>query len=100
MHVQQCSRLYTAEYRIRKIVTHDDVVRLKGSVFQKEFDIKMPVGERKIAIPMTATIKAYVDLGDFSEANVQRDGNRMTIVLPDPVLVLTSSEIDHDNVKE
>ncbi len=100
MHVQQCSRLYTAEYRIRKIVTHDDVVRLKGSVFQKEFDIKMPVGERKIAIPMTATIKAYVDLGNFSAANVRRDGNRITIVLPDPVLILTGSEIDHDNVKE
>ena len=26
--VQKCSRLYTTEYHIHKIVTHDDVVRL------------------------------------------------------------------------
>ena len=25
--VQQCAKLYTAEYRVHKIVTHDDVVR-------------------------------------------------------------------------
>ena len=99
-HVRQCSRIYTAEYRIRKIVTHDDVVRLKGTVFSKPFDIKMPIGDRKIAIPMTATIKAYIDFEGFSEANVRRDGDRVTIILPDPELVLTGSKIDHKNVKE
>ncbi|MDO4933959.1 MAG: DUF4230 domain-containing protein [Prevotella sp.] len=100
MHVQQCSRIYTAEYRVRKIVTHDDVIRLRGTVFQNGFDIRLPLGERKIAIPMTATIKAYINLGGFSEDNVKRDGRRVTIILPDPVLVLTGSEIDHKNVKE
>ena len=28
--LKQCSRLYTAEYKVHKIVTHDDVVALSG----------------------------------------------------------------------
>ena len=33
MQVRQCARLYTTEYRIHKIVTYDDELRLKGSIF-------------------------------------------------------------------
>ena len=33
--IRKCSKLYTAEYRVHKIVTHDDVLRLKGSVLQR-----------------------------------------------------------------
>ena len=36
--IRKCSKLYTAEYRVRKIVTHDDDVRLKGSMFNQKFD--------------------------------------------------------------
>ena len=100
MQVQQCARLYTTEYKIRKIITHDDVVRLKGSLLSKDFDITLPMGERKIAIPMTATLKAYIDFSDFSEENVERDGERITIVLPDPQVALTSSKIDQKAVRE
>lgn len=99
MQVQQCSRLYTAEYHIHKIVTHDDVVRLKGNFLRKEFDIPLPLGERKVAIPMDATLKAYIDFSGFSEKNVERDGRRITIVLPDPQIVLTSSKINQQEVK-
>ena len=42
--VRKCSKLYTAEYRVHKIVTHDDVLRLKGSVLQRQFNIKLPLG--------------------------------------------------------
>ena len=45
--VQRCARLYTAEYRVHKILTHDDVVRLKGSLLKHSFNIKMPLGDRK-----------------------------------------------------
>lgn len=100
MHVQKCSRLYTAEYDIHKIVTHDDIIRLKGSILSKQFDIKMPVGDRKIAIPMNARLKAYIDFGNFSEQNIRRDGNRITLILPDPKVVLTGSKIDQKNIKE
>jgi hypothetical protein len=81
-------------------VTHDDVVRLRGSLLKQDFNLKVPLGDRKIAIPMDATLKAYIDLSQFSEQNVERQGERITIVLPDPQVVLTSSKIDQKSVRE
>ena len=98
--VRNCSWLYTTEYRIHKIVTHDDVLRLKGQLLRQDFDIPLPLGERKIAIPMDATIKAYIDFSNFSEQNVERDGDRITILLPDPQVVLTSSKINRNEIRE
>ena len=98
--VQKCSKLYTAEYRVHKIITHDDALRLKGKVMSKAFDLKMPLGDRKIAIPMDAKIKAYIDFSEFNEQNVERNGDKITIILPDPQVVMTSSKIDQKNVKQ
>jgi len=100
MQIQKTSRLYTTEYHIHKIITHDDVVRLKGNLLQKAFDIQLPLGDRKIAIPMDATLKAYIDFSEFSEENVERDGDRITILLPDPKVTLTSSKINQKDIKE
>ncbi len=100
MQIRKHSRLYTAEYRKKKIVTHDDVKRLKGTFLGKQFDMKMPIGDRKIAIPMSAKLKAYIDFSSFSEKNIERNGNKITIILPDPKVTLTSSKIDRKNIKE
>lgn len=100
MQVQKCSKLYTAEYRVHKIVTHDDALRLKGSLLKKQFDIKLPMADRKIAIPIDAKLKAYIDFSDFSEKNIERDGKKITIVLPDPHVSMTSSKIDQKNVRQ
>lgn len=100
MQIQKCSKLYTAEYDIHKIVTHDDVKRLKGSVFNRDFDIALPLGDRKIAIPMDAKLKAYVDFSGFSARNISRSGNKIIVTLPDPKVTLTSTKIDQRNVKE
>ena len=100
MQIQQCSHLYTTEIKIHKIVTHDDVVRLKGNVLNLPFDIPLPLGDRKVAIPMDATLKAYIDFSDFSEKNIERQGNKITVVLPDPQVVLTSSKINQKEIKE
>ncbi len=100
MQVKNTSRLYTAEYNIRKIVTHDDVIRLKGTLFNNDFNLRVPVGDRKIAIPMEATLKAYIDFGGFSEKNIERNGNKITVILPDPKVTLTGSKIDQKNIKE
>lgn len=100
LQIRKCSKLYTAEYRIRKIVTHDDVIRLKGNVLKHNFNIALPFGNRKIAIPMNATLKAYIDLSEFSEDNVERDGDHITILLPDPKVTLTSSKIHQKDIKE
>ena len=100
MQVQQCSKLYTAEYRVHKIITHDDALRLKGQVMSKSFNLKVPLADRKIAIPMDAKIKAYIDFSTFSEQNIERQGRQITIILPDPQVVMTSSKIDQQHVKQ
>lgn len=100
LRISQCSRLYTAEYKIHKIVTFDDILKVKGSFFQKNFTMKVPIGERKIAIPMDVTLKAYVDLSYFSEKNIVKQGKRIRITLPDPRVTVTSSKIDNYRVKQ
>ena len=100
MQIRKCSKLYTAEYQVRKIVTHDDEVELKGSLFRRKFNIAVPMSSRKIAIPVDAKLKAYVDFGGFSEKNVDIDGDKVEIILPDPKVELTSSRIDHDGIKK
>ena len=100
MQIQQCSRLYTTEFHVHKIVTHDDVVSLKGNVLKQNINIKLPLGDRKIAIPMDATLKAYIDFGEFSQANIERNGDKITIVLPDPKVEMTSSKVNQKAIKE
>lgn len=100
MQIQKCSKLYTAEYDIHKIVTYDDVKRIKGTVFSHDFDIPLPLGDRKIAIPIDAKLKAYIDFADFSEKNISRKGKTIVVTLPDPKVTLTSSKVDQANIKE
>lgn len=98
--VKKCSRLYTAEYKIHKIITHNDEVRAKGKILNHEYDVALPVGERKVAIPVDATIKAYIDFSDFSERNIKRNGRKMEILLPDPHVQLTASRINHGEIRK
>ena len=101
MQIQKCSRLYTTEYRVHKIVTFDDVVRLRGKMFAKNYNMQLPLGDRKVAIPMDATLKAYIDFSEFSDANVRRqDDGKIVITLPDPHIVLTDSKIDQEGIRE
>lgn len=98
--IQKCSKLYTTEYHVHKIITHSDVVNLKGSFLSKKFDLNLPLGDRKIAIPLDVTLKAYIDFSGFDSRQVVKQGNHITITLPDPKVVLTSSKIDHQGIKE
>lgn len=100
MQIRKCSKLYTAEYRVRKIVTHDDDVRLKGSLFSQQFNFAVPMSSRKIAIPMEAKLKAYIDFGGFSENNIVAHGGKVEIILPDPKVEITSSRINHEGIKK
>lgn len=97
--IRKCARLYTAEFKVHKIVTHDDNIKLKGSVFRQEFDFSLPMTSRKIAIPIDATLKAYVDFGDFSEKNIVRDGDKIEVLLPDPKVEITSSRVNHEDIR-
>lgn len=100
MQIQKCSRLYTAEAQVHKIVTHDDQLKLKGSFLKNDFNISVPGSNRKVAIPMDATVKAYIDFKDFSAKNVNRRGDKIEIILPDPKVTLTATKIDHKGVKQ
>jgi len=100
MQIKKCSKLHTAEYHLHKIVTHNDQMKLRGTLLAQEFNITLPFGDRKIAIPMDATVKAYIDFSAFSEKNIRRSGQRIEVILPDPKVELTSSRINHREIKK
>lgn len=94
--VQECSRLYTTEYKVHKIVTHEDqkVLVLAGK------KVNVPLTGRHIAIPMDATLKAYVDMSQFTTRNIATDGQRIIITLPDPKIEVTSTIVEHGKTQE
>lgn len=98
--VSRCARLYTTAYDIRKIVTHDDRLHVKGRVFSHDVSFDPPLGERKAAIPIDVTLKAYVDFSSFGPQNVERTAGRITLTLPDPQVVVTSSRVDHAGTRQ
>ncbi len=100
MQIKKCSRLYTTEYKIRRIITHSDRKQITGQVMKRKFSIDIPIGERVIAIPVNATVKAYVDLGQVTADNIRKEGDRIEIILPDPQILMTSTRIDHDETKQ
>lgn len=99
MQIRKCARLYTAECKVRKIVTHDDEIKLKGSFLGRDIDMDVPFSSRKIAVPIDATLKAYIDFSNFSKQNVEIKDGRIEILLPDPKVEMTSSSIDHEEIK-
>ena len=100
LQIQKCSRLYAAECRMRKIVTHDDRAQVQGQFMKHDYNIDLPLGQRKVAIPIEATVKAYIDFSAFSDANVRRTGQKIEVTLPDPSIVLTATRINHKAVKQ
>ena len=100
MQVQRQSRLYTTEYHIHKVITHDDQLALKGKLLSHDYNVALPFGKRKIAIPVDATAKAYIDFAGFSEKNVRRDSSHIEIMLPDPRIVLSATRVNHDDIRE
>lgn len=100
MQIQKCSRLYATEYHVHKIITHDDQLKLKGSFLKHDYDINLPLGKRKIAIPVDATIKAYVDFGGFTAENVRKKGKKIEIILPDPRVSVTATRINHNEIRQ
>lgn len=101
LKASECSRIYTTECHVRKIITFSDDMRLKGKLpLTGEFNLKLPLGERKIIIPLDAEIKAFIDFSGFSKKNVEQVGDSITITLPDPGIMITSTEIDYAAMRE
>ena len=97
--IKSCSRLFTAECKVHKIITHNDDIKIKGSILNKDFQLSVPFSESMIAIPMDATFKAYIDFEEMSPDHVRRKGNKIEILLPYPQVVMTSSSIDHNSIR-
>lgn len=100
MQLQRCSRLNTAEIKLHKIITHDDEMKLSGKLMGKELSVNIPAGKRKVAIPLYATVKASIDLGKMTDDNIVREGNKITIYLPQPDVEITETHIDHEGVRQ
>ncbi len=97
--IQRCSKLYTTEVKAHKIITYYDNKSISGSVLGMKINTELPMSGRKIAIPLDATLKAYIDLSNFNEFNVSLNGDKMEIMLPEPGVELTSSKVDHKNIR-
>lgn len=95
--IQRCSRLYTTEYRIHKLISCESNRQISG--FGISFGLDF-FGDRKIIIPMDATLKGYVDMNQIKAQNLDRQGDKITVTLPDPEVMMTSTKIDHENIKE
>ena len=100
MQLQRCSRLNTAEIKLHKIITHDDEMKLSGKLMGKELSVNIPAGKRKVAIPLYATVKANIDLGKMTDDDIVREGDKITIYLPQPDVEITETHIDHEGVRQ
>lgn len=98
--IKECSRLYTAEYKVHKIITHSDTSKISATVLGQKLNLNLPGGRRKVAIPIDAVLKAYIDFSNFSEDNVRSEGGKIYIDLPNPHVIITSSKIDHEGIKK
>ena len=93
------SRLYTSEYVVHKIVTHNDLKQLRGSFLGMQFKQELPLGERKIAIPIDVVLQAYIDFSLIRDEDVVKEGDALHITLPDPRIVVTSSKVDNEGIR-
>lgn len=99
-HISACSRLYTSQYDLRKILIYTDTTTLSGNFLNQHVKMNVPFSDRRIAIPVTATAKGYIDLGRLKKSDIVRQGDKLEIILPDPEIALTATAIDHAGVKQ
>ena len=90
----------TSEYELHKIILYDDPAAISGQFLNHDIHINLPLGKRRIAIPVKATAMAYVDMGQLTPTNIHRHGDRIEIVLPDPQVTLTATSIDHQGISQ
>ena len=58
---------------------------ISGNFLNHHVKVALPLSDRKIAIPISATAKAFIDFGKIKRENIIKRGDRLEIILPDPV---------------
>ena len=99
-HISACSKLYTAQYDLRKILIYTDTTTLNGNFLNQHVKVNVPFSDRRIAIPVTATAKGYIDLGRLKKSDIVRQGDKLEIILPDPEIALTAQTNILEDAKE
>lgn len=97
--ITNCARLYIVQYNVRKILTYESLNAIEGSIFSEKISIPI-FGDRKILIPIDATVKGYIDFSEFTEENVKVEGDKIEVTLPMPKIEMTSSKLDYENEKK
>lgn len=96
--VNRQSRLYSAEQRAHKRIILSTTERDSISTLLGTLRWTRPWSKTHIEIPLNVTYKAYVDMGRISDADITVNADSsLTITLPNPVIEMTSCEIDHGN---
>lgn len=94
--LENTPRLYVVQYNVHKILTYEDLSTLDGQLLGEKFSIPI-VGDRKIALPVDATIKGYIEFNGSTEDEVD---DKIIVTLPEPRLEMTSSIVDYDREKQ
>ena len=100
MGIESLAETSGAEYRVRTIVTHGDTTHINGSGLLSGLRLDLPLSSRHVAIPIEATLKGYVDMERLSEQSIRREGDKVTVILPDPKIQLTATKVDHKQTKQ
>ncbi len=100
LRISRQSRLYTAECKVHKVVTHQDLRQWKASILGYEFKPSLSLGNRKIAIPIDVTLRVYIDFSTFNASQVKRAGKSIHITLPNPRIEVVSSRVNHKGIRQ
>jgi hypothetical protein len=97
--IRRCSKLELTQYKVHVIAKYEDKgSKLEGSIFGMDYNVKLPTGSRKIAIPIDATVHAYIDFSDFSEQQVDYIDDNIIITLPDPTIEILHTKVSNKDI--
>lgn len=97
--IERTPRLYVVQYNVHKILTYEDVSTLEvldGNPLWGKLSIPI-LGDRKIALPVDATIRGYIE---FDGTSVEEVDGKVVVTLAMPQLEMTSSVVDYDREKQ
>lgn len=97
--IRRCSKLELTQYKIHVIAKYEDKgSKLEGSILGFDYHVNLPTGSRKIAIPIDASVRAYIDFSDFSEQQIEYVDDDILITLPDPTIEIVHTKVNNKDI--